>query len=250
MYQNIGIKVTPNYSPNFNLIKRSKKKIKFIIIHYTGMKTESAAIKKLQDSKSKVSSHFYIKKNGNILVLVPELYEAWHAGVSNWKNYKSLNKNSIGIEITNPGHQYGYKNFTSKQILSLKKLLNYLIKKYKIKKEFILGHSDISPDRKKDPGEKFPWQILSKSKLSYWHNLDLKKIKEQRNVKLSSQNEKNMFFKNLYKIGYGNIKPPRSDINNKYLIIAFQRRFRQSLINGKIDKECLLISNNLTSNKN
>ena len=84
--------MTPNYSPNFNLIKRLKKKIKFIIIHYTGMKTESAAIKKLQDPKSKVSSHFYIKKNGNILVLVPELYEAWHAGISNWKNYKSLNK--------------------------------------------------------------------------------------------------------------------------------------------------------------
>jgi len=250
MYQNIGIKVTPNYSPNFNLIKRLKKKIKFIIIHYTGMKTESAAIKKLQDSKSKVSSHFYIKKNGNILVLVPELYEAWHEGVSNWKNYKSLNKSSIGIEITNPGHQYGYKNFTSKQILSLKKLLDYLIKKYKIKKEFILGHSDISPDRKKDPGEKFPWQILSKSKLSYWHNLDLKKIKEHRNVKLTSQNEKNKFFKNLYKIGYNKIKSPKSDINKKYLVVAFQRRFRQSLINGKIDKECLLISNNLTSNKN
>ena len=250
MYQIIGKKVTRNYSPNFSSNKRLKKKIKFIIIHYTGMKTESVAIKKLQNPKSKVSSHFYIKKNGNILVLVPELYEAWHAGVSNWKNYKSLNKNSIGIEITNPGHQYGYKNFTSKQILSLKKLLNYLIKKYKIKKEFILGHSDISPDRKKDPGEKFPWQILSKSKLSYWHNLDLIKIKKHRNIKLTSQNEKNKFFKNLYKIGYNEIKPPKSYINKKYLVVAFQRRFRQSLINGKIDKECLLISNNLTSNKN
>ena len=249
MYQNIGIKVTPNYSPNFNLIKRLKKKIKFIIIHYTGMKTESAAIKKLQDSKSKVSSHFYIKKNGNILVLVPELYEAWHAGVSNWKNYKSLNKNSIGIEITNPGHQYGYKNFTSKQILSLKKLLDYLIKKYKIKKEFILGHSDISPDRKKDPGENFPWQILSKSKLSYWHKLDPKKIEKHRMDEITSKDEKNKFFKNLYKIGYNKIKSPRSDIYNRFLVIAFQRRFRQSLINGKIDKECLLISNNLTLNK-
>ena len=250
MYQNIGIKVTSNYSPNFNLNKRLKNKIKFIIIHYTGMKTESAAIKKLQDPKSKVSSHFYIKKNGNILVLVPELYEAWHAGISNWKNYKLLNKHSIGIELTNPGHQYGYKNFTSNQILSLKKLLNYLIKKYKINEEFILGHSDISPDRKKDPGEKFPWQILSKSKLSYWHKLDPKKLKKYRLVELTSKNEKNRFFKNLYKIGYNKIKSPRSDKNNKYLIIAFQRRFRQSLINGKIDKECLLISNNLTSNKN
>ena len=249
MHQNIGIKVTSNYSPNFNLEKRSKKKIKFIIIHYTGMKTESDAIKKLQDPKSKVSSHFYIKKNGNILVLVPELYEAWHAGISYWKNYKLLNKHSIGIELTNPGHQYGYKNFTSDQIISLKKLLNYLIKKYKINKEFVLGHSDISPDRKKDPGEKFPWQTLSKSKLSYWHNLDPTKIKKHRMVKLTSQNEKNRFFKNLCKIGYNNIKASKSDINNKYLIIAFQRRFRQSLINGKIDKECLLISNNLTLNK-
>ena len=90
MHQNIGIKVTSNYSPNFNLNKRLKKKIKFVIIHYTGMKTESAAIKKLQDPKSKVSSHFYIKKNGNILVLVPELYEAWHAGISQWKNYNLI----------------------------------------------------------------------------------------------------------------------------------------------------------------
>ena len=104
------------------------------------------------------------------------------------------------MKLTNPGHQYGYKNFTSKQILSLKKLLNYLIKKYKINKEFILGHSDISPDRKKDPGEKFPWQILSKSKLSYWHNLDLKKIKKHRNVKLTSQNEKNSFLKIFIKL--------------------------------------------------
>ena len=244
------LKITNNYSPNFSKVKRPKNQIKFIIIHYTGMRKESAAIKRLCDQKSKVSAHYFIKRNGNILRLVPDLYEAWHAGKSNWKKFKSLNKNSIGIEIQNSGHNYAYENFQIKQINSLKKLLTNLLKIYRINYNNVLGHSDIAPDRKKDPGEKFPWQILSKSKLSYWHNLDLKKIKEQRNVKLSSQNEKNMFFKNLYKIGYGNIKSPRSDINNKYLIIAFQRRFRQSLINGKIDKECLLISNNLTSNKN
>ena len=244
----MGIKVTPNYSPNFNLKKRLKKKIKFIIIHYTGMKTESAALRRLQNPKYKVSSHFYIKKNGNALVLVPELYEAWHAGVSNWKNYKSLNKYSIGIEITNPGHQYGYKSFSSKQIYTLKKLLNYLIKKYKINKKCILGHSDISPERKKDPGEKFPWQILAKNKLVWWHGLDLKKIKKTRKVKLISPIEKNIFFKNLYKIGYKKIKGLKPHMNNKYLATAFQRRFRQSVIDGKIDKECLLISKNLASN--
>ena len=102
------------------------------------MKKEIDAIKRLQDPKSKVSSHYIIKNNGNIINLVPDLYEAWHAGVSSWKHFVSLNKNSIGIELTNPGHQYGYRNFSSHQIFSLKKLLNFLIKKYRIKKTVFL----------------------------------------------------------------------------------------------------------------
>ena len=245
MYQKIGLKVATSYSPNFNLPKRLKKRIKFIIIHYTGMKKETLAIQRLQDPKSKVSSHYLIKKNGDMISLVPDLYEAWHAGVSSWKNYKSLNKNSIGIEITNPGHQYGYRNFSSKQIFSLKKLLNFLMKRYKIKKYCILGHSDISPGRKKDPGEKFPWETLAKNKLAFWHNLNQKKIKKFRNENLSTNVEKNIFLKNLNKIGYNDIKGLKFHRNSRYLTMAFQRRFRQSLVNGKIDKECLLISKNL-----
>ena len=245
MYQKIGLKMATNYSPNFNLPKRAKRRIKFIIIHYTGMKKESAAIKRLQDPKSKVSSHYLIKKNGEITNLVPDLYEAWHAGISSWKHFKSLNKNSIGIEITNPGHQHGYKRFSKKQIFSLKKLLNILVKEYKIKKEFILGHSDISPGRKKDPGEKFPWKVLEKNKFSFWHNLNQKKIKKFRNKKLITKTDENLFLKNLYKIGYNDIEKFKSRKNIKYLTLAFQRRFRQSLVNGKIDKECLLISKNL-----
>ena len=208
------------------------------------MKAESTAIKRLQDPKSKVSSHYYIKKNGNILNLVPDLYEAWHAGKSRWKNFRLLNKNSIGIEITNPGHEYGYKNFSSKQITSLKKLLKYLIKKYKINHKYVLGHSDISPDRKKDPGEKFPWKALSKSKLAYWHKLNEKKLKKQRLIKLTL-NEKNEFFSNLYKLGYNRLKKDELNNGRKILVKAFQRRFRQDLINGKLDQECLLIIKNL-----
>ena len=245
MYQKIGLKMATSYSPNFNLPKRVKNRIKFIIIHYTGMRKESAAIKRLQDPKSKVSSHYLIKRNGEIINLVPDLFEAWHAGTSSWKNYKSLNKNSIGIEITNPGHQHGYKRFSKKQILSLQKLLNVLVKKYKIKKKYILGHSDISPNRKKDPGEKFPWEILAKKKLGIWHNLNQKKIKKLRDKNLLTKIEKNMFLKNLHKIGYNDIKGLKSQKNMKYLILAFQRRFRQSLVNGRIDEECLLISKNL-----
>ena len=153
-----------NYSPNFNSKKRLSKKIKFIIFHYTGMKSESDALKKLTDIQSEVSCHYLIKNNGEIVKMLPDLYIAWHAGESSWKNYKSLNQNSIGIEITNPGHKLGYKKFTKKQITSLLKLGKFLIKKYKISPKIILGHSDIAILRKKDPGEKFPWEYLSKNK--------------------------------------------------------------------------------------
>ena len=245
MYQKIGLKMATSYSQNFNLPKRLKHNIKFIIIHYTGMKKESVAIKRLQDPKSKVSSHYLIKRNGEIINLILDLFEAWHAGVSNWKHFKSLNKNSIGIEITNPGHQHGYKRFSKKQIFSLQKLLNILVKEYKIKKKYILGHSDISPGRKKDPGEKFPWEMLAKKKLSFWHNLNQKKIKKFREKNLISRIDEDTFLKNLYKIGYNDVKKFNPKKNIKYLTLAFQRRFRQSLVNGKIDKECLLISKNL-----
>ena len=245
MYQKIGLKMATSYSPNFKIPKRVKNRIKFIIIHYTGMKKESAAIKRLQDPKSKVSSHYLIKRNGEIINLVPDLFEAWHAGDSSWKHFKSINKNSIGIEITNPGHQHGYKRFSKKQIFSLQKLLKILVKKYRIKKKYILGHSDVAPGRKKDPGEKFPWEMLAKNKLSFWHNLNQKKIKKFREKNLINKVDESLFLKNLYKIGYNNVKKFKSHKNIKYLTLAFQRRFRQSLVNGKIDKECLLISRNL-----
>ena len=239
------LKIANNYSPNFSKVKRPKNQIKFIIIHYTGMRKESAAIKRLCDQKSKVSAHYFIKRNGNILRLVPDLYEAWHAGKSNWKKFKSLNKNSIGIEIQNSGHNYVYENFQIKQINSLKKLLTNLLKIYRINYNNVLGHSDIAPDRKKDPGEKFPWKNLSKFKLANWHKLCEKKLKKLRLIKLSKEEEKK-FLKNLIKLGYN--KNLLSNLYNekKNLIKAFQRRFRQSLINGIIDEECLLISENLT----
>ena len=239
-----GLNLTENYSYNFGLPKRQIKKIKFIIIHYTGMKSEINALKRLTDQRSKVSAHYFIKNDGSIITLVPDLYEAWHAGKSNWKSYKSINKYSIGIEINNPGHNNGYKNFNSKQILSVEKLLEFLIKKYNIRKYNVLGHSDIAPLRKKDPGEKFPWSLLAKKKLCVWHNLNLNKIKTFRKIKLNLV-EENFFFKNLSKIGYSKIKGINLKKSKIYLIKAFQRRFRQDLINGKVDKECYLISKNI-----
>ena len=243
------IKTTLNYSPNFNSIKRSAKQIKFIVFHYTGMEKESAAINRLTNIQSKVSSHYLIKNNGEILTLVPDLYTAWHAGISSWKNHNSLNANSIGIEISNPGHKFGYVDFTKKQIKSLIKLSKFLIHKYKIKKNNILGHSDIAPDRKMDPGEKFPWELLFKNKIGFWYQLDKKKLKILRGNKISIKNNQLCKIK-LKKLGY----PSSSKIFknnfkfNKFLIRAFQRRFRPALIDGQIDQECMLIINKLTNN--
>jgi N-acetylmuramoyl-L-alanine amidase len=244
----MAIKTLLNYSPNFNPKKRKANQIKFLIFHYTGMRTEKAAIKRLTDIKSEVSSHYLIKQNGEIITLVPNLYIAWHAGKSKWKNYESLNKNSIGIEITNPGHSLRYRKFSKPQILSLIKLTKFLINKYKINKKNILGHSDIAPERKKDPGENFPWENLSKNKIGYWHNIDQKTQIKNRMVKINNL-QKNLFYENIYKIGYSKTTPKNLHYyENKYLIKitkAFQRRFRPEIVNGKIDKECLIISQNL-----
>ena len=242
----MALNTTFNYSPNFNSKKRNPKKIKFIIFHYTGMKSESNALKKLTDIQSEVSCHYLIKNNGEIVKIVPDLYIAWHSGESSWKNYKSLNQNSIGIEITNPGHEHGYKKFTKKQITALLRLSKFLIKEYKISPKNILGHSDIAILRKKDPGEKFPWEYLSKNKIGIWHTLNKQDLTKNRKLK-TNKIEENIFFRNLFKIGYSKTYLKDSS-KNKYLrelAKTFQRRFRQELVDGKIDQECLIISKNL-----
>ena len=230
-----GEKMSIIYSPNFTKKKRTKFEVKYLVFHYTGMKSEKGAIRKLTNLKSSLSSHYFIKKNGEIIQFVPDLYIAWHAGVSYWKKDKLLNSKSIGIEISNPGHQYGYKNFNYKQIKSIKKISKKLIKKYKIKKENILGHSDVAPLRKKDPGEKFPWKLLARHKIGQWHHIKDKKCKVSRRLKLIN-NEK--LYKLLFKFGYFFSKKPLDRIK---ILKSFQRRFRPELINGLADEECYLI---------
>jgi len=237
---NMLLKTNINYSPNFDSKKRSKKKIKFIVFHYTGMRSEKGAISRLTNIQSEVASHYFIKRSGEIINLVPDLYIAWHAGFSAWKKYSLLNQNSIGIEISNPGHQFGYKKFTKNQIRSLIRLSKYLIKKYNVNQNNILGHSDIAPLRKKDPGEKFPWEHLAKKNIGKWHRLNKKKLKKLRNKECEKKNIK--FFDYLFRIGYSK---KYKELNPKKLIKAFQRRYRPQLINGRIDEECLLIAKNL-----
>ena len=227
-------KLTKNYSPNFSTYTRNAKKIKFLIFHYTGMSNEKKAINKLTNEKSKVSSHYFIKRNGEIILMVPELYIAWHAGKSKWKNFNNLNKYSIGIELVNKGHKLGYQNFTDMQIKELIKLSLKLKRKYKIRNTNILGHSDIAPTRKKDPGEKFPWKKLYKNNLGMW----FPSLKG--NVKIVNiKNMRKFLLKNLYKIGYRYINTKRGEMS---AISAFQQRFLSIKPRGKIDQKTYIIS--------
>ena len=232
-------KMSINYSPNFDIKKRNNSKVKYLVFHYTGMKSENAAIKRLTNESSKVSCHYFIKNNGQIIRIVPDLYVAWHAGISSWKKDKFINSNSIGIEISNPGHNHGYKNFNQKQVSSIIYLLKKLKKKYKIKKENILGHSDIAPFRKKDPGEKFPWKLLNKKKLSIWHSLSEKNCKKLRSIKLKDSEN---FFQLLFNFGYKSTKNPNERIK---IYKSFQRRFRPQLISSIVDRESYSILKSL-----
>jgi N-acetylmuramoyl-L-alanine amidase len=211
------------------------------------MRSLQSAVERLLSKKYEVSSHYLISRTGKIIQLVKDNNIAWHAGISNWFKYKNLNKNSIGIELENKGHRYGYQTFPSKQIVQLIKILKILKRKFKIKNINITGHSDIAPNRKIDPGEKFPWKKLYKNDLAIWHSLDEKFIKNFRLKKLININKKNML-KMIKKLGYTRILT--AGCLDKDFIKAFQRRFRQDLINGIFDQECYLILNNLRNSFN
>ena len=229
------------YSINFNKIARPPKGIIYVIFHYTGMTSEKKAIERLTSKNSKVSSHYFIKRDGTIINMVPEKFIAWHAGISCWKKHKNLNNRSIGIEIQNSGHSGKYERFSNEQIKSLLFLTKILKKKYNIKSKNFLGHSDIAPNRKKDPGEKFPWRYLAKHKIGIWYNPSKRDFK-LRNDEVSKKNKK-LFYQYLKKIGYC-LKNKKSN-HSKFIVKAFQRRFRSKIINGKIDNECLEIAKNL-----
>ena len=131
-----------------------------VVIHYTGMQSKIESIKRLVNPKHKVSCHYLIDRKGQVIQMVDENKTAWHAGKSKWKNFNNLNKNSIGIELVNKGHNFGYESFPYSQINQLIKLCVYLKRKYGIKSSNIVGHSDIAPGRKTDPGASFDWNFF------------------------------------------------------------------------------------------
>ena len=230
------MKIIYNFSPNRSRNSRARNDIKFVIIHYTGMQSEIESIKRLKNPKTKVSCHYVISRKGQVTQMVRDKFIAWHAGKSMWKKFINLNNHSIGIELVNKGHEFGYQNFSKKQIKNLIKLCVYLKKKYSIKKENFLGHSDIAPLRKSDPGEKFPWEKLSKHNIGQWYKA--KNIK----IKLNRKKIENFFFKNLQQIGYRYFKIQKRSEKDWKVIKSFQSHYLPKNVTGKIDQKTFKIS--------
>ena len=237
--------IQKKYSPNFSKKVKKNKEIKAIIIHYTGMQSKIESLKRLLNPKFKVSCHYFIDRKGKILRLVNDNRIAWHAGKSKWKNFNNLNENSIGIELVNKGHSITYEKFTDVQINQLIKLSLFLKKKYKIKNSNILGHSDIAPLRKFDPGEKFPWDKLKKKQIGIWY-----KRMNIKHDKLGIQKSKKLFFKNLFKIGYRYFSKNKRTAKDALVVKAFQRHFSPKNVTGIIDKKTYEISHFLAHNVN
>ena len=197
-------------SPNFE--ERKRRKIKYILIHYTNLSSTKESLKHLVDKKNKVSSHYLVDPKGKIYSLVEEKNIAWHAGISNWKKDKNLNKNSIGIELQNTGLAGNYEKFSNMQILALVKLIKMIQLKYRVLNSNVLGHSDISPDRKIDPGPKFPWRRLYNRGIGIMPKL------------LESKSTQNI--------------SPKQIKNLQVLLKQFGYRLK---INGFMDKQTLLV---------
>ena len=229
-----------DFSPNYSSKLRLLKDIKFIIIHYTGMQSEIESIKRLKSPKHKVSCHYLINRKGKITQMVKDRNIAWHAGKSRWKKFVNLNKNSIGIELVNKGHQFGYQNFSKSQIKSLISLCKSLKKKYSIKTENFLGHSDIAPLRKIDPGEKFPWKKLSKYKIGKWY------YKNKNVSKVHPKKMQELFFKNLKKLGYKYFNFRKRNFKERKVIKSFQQRYLPNNVTERVDQKTFNISQFLT----
>ena len=227
-------------SPSFDIRKKDSS-LNYIIIHYSAIKSYKEALSYLSERKNKVSSHFFINKSGEIFYLVDIINRAWHAGRSYWKGINDVNSESIGIEMDNSGHHYDFENYTPKQINSLIQLLKYISMKFNISKQNILGHSDVSPYRKIDPGEKFPWKKLARNNISYQpkiKNISRKLENDYFNIKF--------YCKKLKKIGYEiDIKKvySKKSIILRNITKSFQMHFQQEFVKSYPNKETHLLIN-------
>ena len=206
-----------------------------IVLHYTGMDTGEAALARLCDPEAKVSAHYMIEQDGRVFALVPEERRAWHAGVSFWKGERDVNGVSIGIELVNPGHELGYADFPEIQIEALIGLLDAVRGRWTIPNSRILAHSDVAPERKIDPGEKFPWKHLALDGHGLWIEAD-----PAPGAPLGVGDEGTGVFAlqaGLTRLGYDSAPSGRYDAETEVVVQAFQRHWRPERVDGIADGE-------------
>src|ERR1700761_4110062 len=201
-------------SPNHD--DRGGAVIDMLVLHYTGMKTARDALERLCDPAAKVSAHYTVDEDGTVYVHVPEARRAWHAGISSWAGITDVNARSIGIELVNPGHEFGYRDFPGAQIEALTTLCHGILVRHPIPSARVLGHSDVAPARKEDPGELFPWARLARSGIGLWPQAGDGRAAADA----------------LVRFGY------EPDAPQDKVITAFQRHFRPTRCDGIWDDEC------------
>ncbi len=202
-------------SPNFD--SREGHPVDMLVLHYTGMPTAEDAKKRLCDREAKVSSHYLVDEDGTVMRLVAENCRAWHAGLSTWRGASNINQRSVGIEIINPGHEFGYRAFPAAQMKMVAMLCRDILSRHDIPACNVVAHSDIAPTRKEDPGELFDWKTLAGLKIGLWPEI---------NAKLPQKPAEALAF-----YGYDTANLPKA-------ITAFQRHFRQNSLTGAWDDEC------------
>jgi N-acetylmuramoyl-L-alanine amidase len=223
--------------PSPNRDARGSSPIDILVLHYTGMKTAEEALARLTDPAAKVSAHYTVDRDGRVYRHVPEEMRAWHAGVSYWAGERNVNARSIGIEIVNPGHEFGYVPFAATQIDAVIGLCQGILSRHPITPSRVVAHSDVAPARKEDPGELFPWQQLAENGIGLWPDSNPLPHGGR------GQGEGERDAASLAQYGYG--IPPDVDVPLEKVITAFQRHFRPLNLNGKWDEECAALLDSL-----
>jgi N-acetylmuramoyl-L-alanine amidase len=200
-----------------------------LILHYTGMLSAAAALDRLCDPAARVSAHYVVEEDGKIWQLVPEERRAWHAGESGWLDRRDINAHSIGVEIVNPGHEFGYRAFPAEQIRAVAELCQDIVTRRCVPRRFVLGHSDVAPHRKQDPGERFPWERLAQAGVGIWPDFSM--------VPQTSPESPAEMQVALAAFGYDLGVTATFDERTVQVLIAFQRHFRPENCDGVADEE-------------
>lgn len=226
--------------PSPNVDERQGGPPDMILLHYTGMQDGAAALDRLTHRDSKVSAHYVVFEDGRIVQCVPEALRAWHAGVSFWAGQTDINSRSIGIEIVNPGHEFGYPDFPLRQVAAVIALCKSILTRHRIPVDRVLGHSDVAPARKQDPGEKFPWELLSESHVGHWVRPAPLTLEGHGLKPGETSDGVRRLQRALRAYGYGLDETGSYGEQTGIVVTAFQRHFRQQRVDGIADASTLL----------